>query len=846
MGGKKCCIFGCKTNYLSQEEEKQKLGKKLSVYRFPSNENEKKRWISVIPNNRLIVKKHTVVCGLHWPSDFEKVKVNGKFRPKHPPSIWPNQIPQSQIPTPLPPLRTTTKTSAAFRNTKEDELSSFIESDSIGNIEELKSTLCQQSRTFHVKFIPYIIDDIMHVQSALFQNGVPKFLVKIYDDLKFETYFQGKKITVASLSKNRVTSITLWSIFEEVIRYLDSFEPDHKLNILQEHLQCMSANKVGEPVYNHEVIVRAFEYFSTSRVLYNRLRYDYLLPSIQTLTRLTSKVSKMDELSFLGNIFKNISDQQKECIIIHDEVYVKKMMLYHGGSLFGKAVDDPNTLAKTVLGIMVRCLYGGPSFLSKMLPIARLHSQFLYDEIFYSVQNIQSVGGRVKVIICDGNRTNQSFFKKFKTIPDKPWLTNSGIFLLFDYVHLLKNVRNNWLTETNGELAYLDDFNIKRIAKWQHLKELYLLECDNLLKMSSLNEIAVTPKPIERQRVSTCLKVFCDNTYNALLNHPGMKKFSGVEDTAIFIGKVLKWWKILNVKSVGKDIRHRDPLEQVISDPFDERLNFILEFGKMCLQISGPAGKRCQQLTFDTAQSVFHTCNGLVELCRSLLTSTHKYVMMGTFSSDPLEKEFGKLRQGSGGTYFINVQKVIEKLNINKAKLLLTMNCEDIDLMSYENGHHCEKCGFLLDDKAAEVFDNLPDLELSVADEIVSVIVYIAGYIVRKDPNLYKCGNNTDTLFYFESFGKYTNSLNRGGLKIPVDSVCQWVIFSFILFEVVKDNVCRKSMNNLMMMIAEHYDFPVERKHGNILCNIFFKNYCLISTPRSGKEQALKAIKLTV
>ena len=37
-----------------------------------------------------------------------------------------------------------------------------------------------------------------------------------------------------------------------------------------------------------------------------------------------------------------------------------------------------------------------------------------------------------------------------------------------------------------------------------------------MLKMSKLSETAVYPKQIERQRVSTCLQVFCEDTATAL------------------------------------------------------------------------------------------------------------------------------------------------------------------------------------------------------------------------------------------------------------------------------------------------------------------------------------------
>ena len=98
--------------------------------------------------------------------------------------------------------------------------------------------------------------------------------------------------------------------------------------------------------------------------------------------------------------------------------------------------------------------------------------------------------------------------------------------------------------------------------------------------------------------------------------------------------------------------------------------------------MAGKQGKRVQQLSKDTALSIFNTCNGLVNLSKHLLQEKKfDYVCLGSFSTDPLEKAFSKLRQGSGGTYFINVQQVAEKISINHAKLLLSLR-SDLDSIS--------------------------------------------------------------------------------------------------------------------------------------------------------------------
>ena len=56
-------------------------------------------------------------------------------------------------------------------------------------------------------------------------------------------------------------------------------------------------------------------------------------------------------------------------------------------------------------------------------------------------------------------------------------------------------------------------------------------------------------------------------------------------------------------------------------------------------------------------------------------------------------KEFDKLHQGLSATYFITTQKMLEKVAITKAKMLLQMKCY-IEQDSYLN---CNKRGYLMD-----------------------------------------------------------------------------------------------------------------------------------------------------
>ena len=122
----------------------------------------------------------------------------------------------------------------------------------------------------------------------------------------------------------------------------------------------------------------------------------------------------------------------------------------------------------------------------------------------------------------------------------------------------------------------------------------------------------------------------------------------------------------------------------------------------------------------------------------------------------------------------------MEKLNISK-----TLNA-DVDTFNTSAGH-CASCPYKLEEDAVELFDNLEKLENYV------VLVHIAGYVTRKDPVLQDELLHTTT-FYHQRFGGYVDELDRGQLNIPSDSAVQWSIFCLIMFEAVKDTICRVSL----------------------------------------------------
>jgi hypothetical protein len=123
-------MYGCKTNYESEKKGYIANGDKVSVFRFPSDPDERKKWIEVVKkvNANLTVSNNTVVCEAHWPKGYPTCRKKGHDRPAAPPSIFPG-VPASIVPELPPAPRVTSRTSNHERNTLPDELGAFEKMD---------------------------------------------------------------------------------------------------------------------------------------------------------------------------------------------------------------------------------------------------------------------------------------------------------------------------------------------------------------------------------------------------------------------------------------------------------------------------------------------------------------------------------------------------------------------------------------------------------------------------------------------------------------------------------------------------------------------------------------------
>ena len=133
--------------------------------------------------------------------------------------------------------------------------------------------------------------------------------------------------------------------------------------------------------------------------------------------------------------------------------------------------------------------------------------------------------------------------------------------------------------------------------------------------------------------------------------------------------------------------------------------------------------------------------------------------------------------------------------------------------------------------------DCLSDMQASISKDSMMGLVYIAGYVTAKDKS--DC-DTEDSHFYYYKYGSVTEYLNRGGLHVPGDSVCQWVIYSYVMFHEVANHCCRKSLCKVLQTISDLYELNIKNTYLLRLSNIFFNNYCSLYSPKSTKEPRQK------
>ena len=181
------------------------------------------------------------------------------------------------------------------------------------------------------------------------------------------------------------------------------------------------------------------------------------------------------------SVFSNLSDMQLYCEVLIDEIHIKPSIRYRGNHIISNSVDhfSPNGV-----------LYDGRAIICGQINSCAYPYAWIFTRTNWTIAGIiHDCGGFVFMVMTDNLRCNQSMFKAFheKYGTANEWSINHPVpnphflilFMLYDPTHLLKNVRNNWVTEKTQILLFPDSDTGKMIeARWRDLIELYKEETE--------------------------------------------------------------------------------------------------------------------------------------------------------------------------------------------------------------------------------------------------------------------------------------------------------------------------------------------------------------------------------
>ena len=139
-----------------------------------------------------------------------------------------------------------------------------------------------------------------------------------------------------------------------------------------------------------------------------------------------------------------------DCVLMLDEMYLQKSTEYHGGSIFGQ--DENGQFYNGILAFMIVGLKKSIPYVIKACPGVSINGEMVKQEIEESLQTLKAARFNVRAIITDNHSTNVSGYsklsEKYGTGADDDFFIyyeGSKIYLMYDSVHLIKNVRNNLL-----------------------------------------------------------------------------------------------------------------------------------------------------------------------------------------------------------------------------------------------------------------------------------------------------------------------------------------------------------------------------------------------------------------
>ena len=456
----KCSVFGCSTNYEGKE-----VGTVFGLKSIKDPE-QRDKWIRFCNRKDMNAEGSIFICSKHFEEKFirrndKQPRLITKLLPV--PTIHPVGI-YSEKPSCMPTSSTSRKppTQRVFQ---EDEMAKYKKTFQISSFAEINESFLEfLSEDFkfshhedHVVFYKWSRNDLSIPQVTESIRVDSNLHVKLFhknSPVPLPLWF--RKGTDCTLkSKDMLSNLSL-HIRQESEKWGDVMD------------ELQSIRYMKKPIYSANLLRYALMLRYSSLQAYEVWMDEFKLPSLSMLQKLASgKIDTMKSATLLrdnGNISEDV-------ILMFDEMFLEKCEEYANGVTYG--VDEHGELYKGIMSFMIVGLKSSVPYVVKTLPETQIVGDWVKEALLDCLKMLHESGFNVRGVVCDDHSTNVNAYtqllQEYGESTDDLFITLDGkkIYLFFDTVHLMKNVRNNLLSRKR---FLFPEFNFTKFYDPIHVK----------------------------------------------------------------------------------------------------------------------------------------------------------------------------------------------------------------------------------------------------------------------------------------------------------------------------------------------------------------------------------------
>jgi hypothetical protein len=262
----------------------------------------------------------------------------------------------------------------------------------------------------------------------------------------------------------------------------DDFGKRATLNLLSEQLNLLIKPKERYRYSTNTLIVSSIMH-TISPHAYKYLRHYGSYPStIKTICNkfLADPTDRYLFLVYARNIFKLLEDHEKNVMLLKDEIHIQPYMDFKGGNIVGNSFNNCS-LATAAYTFMISSITSNFKEVIHIFPTSTMKSDTLFDCIRTVITKLEDISYRVLCVLSDNNAVNGKAMKNFSPkkqlsiVYPHPCNSTRPLFILYDSVHILKCIKNNWLNPKSNKTLSFPDFEIgeKKIEDFNSLISLH-------------------------------------------------------------------------------------------------------------------------------------------------------------------------------------------------------------------------------------------------------------------------------------------------------------------------------------------------------------------------------------